>query len=100
MQKILETTKPAVSKTSNCVSTTHMTVQMSVAGEGKLLAKGAIEGSLDGIGWVTIAELTAEGSGYATDGGSFETLWTYVRTNVKRVSGTKALVSVYIAKRG
>lgn len=100
MQKIIETTKPAVSKSQNCVSTTHMTAQMSISGVGKLSASGAIEGSLDGIGWVTIADFSVQGQGYATDGGSFETLWTFIRANVTNISGTDAVVSVYIAKRG
>lgn len=100
MQKIIETTQPAVSKSQNCVTTTHMTAQLSVIGTGKLIAKGAIEGSLDGKGWVTIADFVAQGQGYATDGGSFETLWTFIRANVTSISGTDAVVSVYIAKRG
>lgn len=104
MHVLIKTKSPAVSSPVNCIHSTHIAVQMSATATGlaqgqKVIADAVIEGSLDGIGWFTIAELSANGSDYATDGGAFETLWSYIRARVKSVSNNTA-VEVYLAKRG
>lgn len=102
MHELINTNKPLISDPVNCSQFTAMTVQMSVKSNvenNRVNAEASIEGSIDGQGWFTIAELSAKGSGYATDGGSFETLWSFVRANVKHISHD-SLVTVYLAKRG
>lgn len=102
MHEILKTNKVKVSTPINCVTFTAMTVQMSVSSkkeDADVSAEVILEGSIDGQGWFTIAELNAKGTGYATDGGAFETLWSFIRANVKTIS-PNSLVTVYLAKRG
>lgn len=102
MHTLLKTKTPAESAPISCIHSTHMTVQMTVEGAGqgqKVIAEADLEGSLDGKGWFTISELKADGNEYATDGGAFETLWSFIRAKVKSVS-PDSTVTVYLAKRG
>lgn len=102
MHTLIKTKTPATSSPVNCIQSTHMAVQMSVEGtrEGqKVIAEAVLEGSLDGKGWFTISELKADGNEYATDGGAFETLWSFIRATVKSVSNDSTVI-VYLAKRG
>lgn len=102
MHEIIKTNNPKISKPINCINYSAMTVQMSVSAKRNdtpVEAVVILEGSIDGIGWFTIAELSSKGVGYSADGGSFETLWSYIRANVKKVS-QQSTVTVYLAKRG
>ena len=102
MHTLIKTKSPAVSTPIPCIHSTHMAVQMAVEGvlEGqKVIAEAILEGSLDGKGWFTISELKADGNDYATDGGVFETLWSFIRARVKSVSNDSTVI-VYLAKRG
>jgi hypothetical protein len=47
-----------------------------------------IEGSHDGQGWINIATLSASGTNYGTDGGTFETFFPQVRARLTAVTGT------------
>ena len=98
MTELIKTKKPAVSSTLNCSNVKVFSVQSSVNGSGKVSAIVTLEGSLDGIGWFTIAEMEPKGEDYATDGGTFEALWSFVRAHVQDMTGDE--VSVFLAKRG
>lgn len=74
------------------------TYQGIVAGTGSVTATIVIEGSNTGQAgeFITLGTITLTGTTKATDGFASNAKWTYVRARVTAVTGTGALVSVYM----
>lgn len=78
-----------------------MSAQGVVAGTGAVSATVVIEGSNNGIDWITIATLNLTGTGRGSDGGAIQMPpWSFVRGRVTAISGTSAAVTVLFVPRG
>lgn len=87
MPTIITGAAPSTSSPLTLNQSLKMSFQLSVQGSGSVSATAAIEGSHDGQGWISIATLNASGTGYATDGGTFETFFPQVRARLTAVNG-------------
>lgn len=90
MPQLLSSSTPVTSYVVSLNGASKPSFQLSVSGAGAVSAQATVEGSHDGIGWITIATLSASGSGYATDGGPVETNWPLMRGRLTAVSGGTA----------
>lgn len=91
MPQLLSASAPTNSAPLQVNQSLKMSFQLAVQGAGSVSASAVVEGSHDGQGWITIATMSASGSGYATDGGTFETYFPQVRARLTAVTGTATL---------
>ena len=91
MPVLITSTSPTTSQTLNVNRAVTAAFQLSVEGSGSIASQAVIEGSHDGKGWINIATLNASGTGYAMDGGPFETHWPLMRGRIISVTGTATL---------
>lgn len=70
------------------------TYQASVAGTGAVTATVIVEGSNDGVNFLTLATITLSGTTSASDGFSSTANWPCVRARLTAISGTGAAVTV------
>lgn len=73
------------------------TLQVTVEGSGSLHAKVTLEHSNDGIGWVTVATATVDGSGTTADSANYVSSAPYWRATVVELTGTQAKVTASVA---
>ena len=74
---------------------TFQAVGATSAGAGSAIVD--IQGSLDGVNWITIATITLVlAVTVATDGFASDAAWRYVRANCTTLTGTNASVQVYM----
>jgi hypothetical protein len=88
MPDILNSSTPTTSQALRLNQSLKMSFQLAVQGQGSVAAQCVVEGSHDGQGWLTVATLDASGTGYGTDGGTFETFYPQVRARLTSVTGT------------
>lgn len=87
MPTIITGSAPVTSAPLTLNQSLKMSFQLTVQGAGSVSASVVIEGSHDGQGWINIASLSASGTAYATDGGTFETFWPQLRARITAVTG-------------
>jgi hypothetical protein len=88
MPTIISGSSPATSAPLTLNQSLKMSFQLAVQGAGAVSSTAVIEGSHDGQGWINIATLSAGGTNYAADGGTFETFFPQVRARLTAVTGT------------
>jgi len=88
MPAIITGSAPATSQALTLNQSLKMSFQLTVSGSGSVSASAVIEGSHDGQGWINVATLSAAGTAYATDGGTFETFWPQLRARLVTVTGS------------
>lgn len=74
------------------------TFQATVSGSGAVTATVLIDGSNDGVYWCStpLATISLSGTPSSSDGFTTQAPWKYVRANVTAISGTSAVVQVYM----
>lgn len=91
MPQLISSNAPATSQQLAVNQSLKMSLQLAVTGSGSVSASAVLEGSHDGQGWINIATLSASGTNYGTDGGTFETFFPLVRGRLTAVTGTATL---------
>ncbi len=87
MPQLIASSVPASSTVIQLNQALKMSFQLTCEGAGSVSASAVVEGSHDGQGWINIATLSASGTNYATDGGTFESLYPQMRARITAVTG-------------
>jgi len=79
----------------NCVGSPAI-VQAVVSGSGSVQATITLTASLNGTNYVPLGSIILNGTTAATDALTFNALWPFVNASVDSVSGTNAVVSIFV----
>lgn len=75
----------------------QQTYQATISGSGAISASVSIEVTNDDKqNWLTLGTISLSGTNVATDGFASFSQWSFVRANVTAISGTGAIVNVFI----
>lgn len=78
------------------ICSAYRTYQATVSGTGAVTATVVIEGSADGVNYLTLGTITLSGTTSATDGFVSQAKWAAVRAKVTAITGTGAAVNAVV----
>jgi hypothetical protein len=70
------------------------TVQAVVSGDGAVTAEVEVQGSNDGVNFLTLATISLSGTDLDQDGCALESPWKWIQVELTSITGTDAVCTV------